>query len=60
MRPLINRAFLSLALKAGLTAAILDPLDSLLMGTLKATQVLLDQDPWCRVHTGISRGRLTS
>ena len=48
VRPLINRAFLSLAMKAGLNAAILDPLDSVLMGTLRATHVLLDQDLRCQ------------
>jgi len=50
-RPLVNRAFLTLALKAGLTAAILDPSDRKLMSALKAVQVLLDQDPWCQAYT---------
>jgi 5-methyltetrahydrofolate--homocysteine methyltransferase len=50
-RPLVNRAFLTLAMKAGLTAAILDPSDRGLMSALKAVQVLLDQDPWCQAYT---------
>lgn len=50
-RPLVNRAFLTLAMKAGLHAAILDPLDKKLMGALRATAVLLDQDPWCQDFT---------
>jgi cobalamin-dependent methionine synthase I len=58
-RPLVNRAFLTLAMKAGLTAAILDPSDRGLMSALKAAQVLLDQDPWCQAYTRAFReGRL--
>ena len=58
-RPLVNRAFLILALKAGLDAAILDPSDRGLMSALKAAQVLLDQDPWCQAYTRAFReGRL--
>lgn len=54
-RPLMNRAFLTLAMKAGLNAAIVDPLDKKLMGTLRATAVLLDQDPWCQAYTAAFR-----
>jgi cobalamin-dependent methionine synthase I len=54
-RPLINRAFLTLAMNAGLNAAIVDPLDKKLMGTLRATTVLLDQDPWCQAYTAAFR-----
>jgi 5-methyltetrahydrofolate--homocysteine methyltransferase len=50
-RHLINRTFLSLAMKAGLDAAIIDPLDRALMGALRAAAVLLDQDPWCQDYT---------
>jgi len=58
-RPLVNRAFLILAMKAGLTSAILDPSDRGLMSALKAAQVLLDQDPWCQAYTRAFReGRL--
>jgi cobalamin-dependent methionine synthase I len=58
-RSLVNRAFLTLAMKAGLNAAILDPLDKKLMGTLRATAVLLNQDPWCQAYTAAFRtGRL--
>ena len=58
-RPLMNRAFLTLAMKAGLNAAIVDPLDKKLMGTLRATAVLLDQDPWCQAYTrAFRKGRL--
>lgn len=58
-RPLVNRAFLTLAMNAGLDAAILDPLDKKLMGTLRASAVLLGQDPWCQAYTAAFReGRL--
>jgi cobalamin-dependent methionine synthase I len=58
-RPLVNRAFLTLAVKAGLTAAILDPSDRGLMSALKAVQVLLGQDAWCQAYTRAFReGRL--
>lgn len=50
-RPLVNRAFLTLAMKAGLNAAIMNPLDKELMGTLRAAAVLLGQDPWCQAYT---------
>jgi cobalamin-dependent methionine synthase I len=55
-RSLVNRAFLSLAMKAGLDAAIVDPLDEQLMGTLKATEMLLGRDPWCQGYTRAFRG----
>ena len=50
-RPLVNRTFLTLAMKAGLNAAIMDPLDKNLMGTMRAAAVLLGQDPWCQAYT---------
>ena len=58
-RPLMNRVFLTLAMKAGLNAAIVDPLDKMLSGTLRATSVLLGQDPYCQAYVGAFRkGRL--
>jgi cobalamin-dependent methionine synthase I len=54
-RPLVNRVFLTLAMKAGLNAAIVDHLDNKLMGTLRATAVLLGQDPWCQAYTSAFR-----
>jgi cobalamin-dependent methionine synthase I len=47
-RPLINRTFLALAVRAGLQGALIDPLDRKLMATLRATMVLLGKDPFCR------------
>jgi cobalamin-dependent methionine synthase I len=58
-RSLVNRTFLSLALKAGLDAAIIDPLDRELMGTLMVSEMLLGRDPWCQAYTKAFRtGRL--
>jgi len=54
-RHLLNRTFLSLAMKAGLDAAIVDPLDRKLMSTLRATDVLLNQDPYCQKYTKAHR-----
>jgi cobalamin-dependent methionine synthase I len=60
-RSLMNRTFLALAMRAGLNAAIVDPLDKKLMGTMRAAAVLLDQDPWCQAYTSAFReGKLVS
>lgn len=59
MRSLINRAFLTLALYAGLDAAIMDPLDHGVMDTLLATEVVLGRDRFCKQYTKAFReGRL--
>jgi cobalamin-dependent methionine synthase I len=58
-RPLVNRSFLALAMKAGLRGALIDPLDKKLMATLRATTVLLGQDSFCRAYLKAFRaGRL--
>jgi 5-methyltetrahydrofolate--homocysteine methyltransferase len=49
-RPLVNRTFLALAMRAGLQGALIDPLDKKLMATLRATMLLLGQDPFCRTY----------
>jgi len=46
-RTLLNRAFLTLAIEAGLDSAIVDPTDRGLMETLYATNALLGLDPYC-------------
>lgn len=46
-RPLINRAFLVLALEAGMDAAILDVLDRDMVGLLHAANALLGRDEYC-------------
>lgn len=43
-RKFLNRSFLVLAMEAGMDSAILDPLDTELMGMLYATNAMLGQD----------------
>jgi cobalamin-dependent methionine synthase I len=58
-RRIVNRAFLTLAMRAGLSAAILDPLDKGIMGNLKATEALLGRDNYCMDYIRAFReGRL--
>jgi len=60
-RSLINRTFLALAVKAGLSAALIDPLDEKLMGVLRATVLLLGQDHYCKAYLkAFKEGRLSS
>lgn len=49
-RHLVNRTFLTLAMRAGLSGAIIDPLDKKIMGALRATNMLLGKDPFCRQY----------
>ncbi|MBU2489666.1 MAG: dihydropteroate synthase [Proteobacteria bacterium] len=46
-RKAINRCFLALLLSAGLTGAILDPLDTPLMSMMMTGKMLLAKDPYC-------------
>ena len=46
-RKLINKAFLVLALGAGMDAAIMDPTDKEMLAALRATETLLGRDPYC-------------
>lgn len=57
-RTLINRAFLTLALEAGLDTAILDPLDRELRKALLAAEVVLGQDRYCLNYTRAYRAGL--
>lgn len=56
-RKLLNRAFLMLALKSGLDAAILDPLDKDIFAALSSTRALLGQDPGLRNYLSSVRSR---
>ena len=47
-RFLINRTFLTLAIGAGLDAAIIDPLDKKLMTAVSVTEMLTGKDPYCK------------
>jgi len=58
-RSLINQAFLTLALAAGLDTAIMDPLDRDLRGALLAAELVLGRDRHCRNYTRAYRaGRI--
>jgi cobalamin-dependent methionine synthase I len=50
-RSYINRAFMTLALAAGLDSAILDPLDQELKATLLAAELVLGRDRHCLNYT---------
>ena len=50
-RSLINRVFVTLALKAGLDTAILDPMDRVLMSVIMATEMLIGKDRFCLKYT---------
>lgn len=56
-RSVINRAFLTLAMGAGLSAALIDPLDKKLMGMIKTTDVLLGRDAYCMNYIQAFRAR---
>ncbi|TET16081.1 MAG: methyltetrahydrofolate cobalamin methyltransferase [Dehalococcoidia bacterium] len=48
LRGVINRALLLMAIYLGLDSVILDPLDARLMAHIKAAQVVLGRDPFCK------------
>jgi 5-methyltetrahydrofolate--homocysteine methyltransferase len=50
-RSFINRAFLTMALEAGLDSAILDPLDQELKAVLLAAELVLGRDRYCLNYT---------
>ena len=47
-RKLVNRTFLAMALARGLDAAICDPTDPEIIGTLRAAEAVTGTDPGCR------------
>ncbi|MBN1322200.1 MAG: dihydropteroate synthase [Thermoleophilia bacterium] len=58
-RKVLNRVFLTLAVAAGLDMAILDPLDDGLYSELRAAELLLGRDRFCRTYTKAFRtGRI--
>ena len=58
-RKLINQNFLALSMAAGLDTGILDPLNRDLLGTILATDVLLNRDRFCRKYNRAYRtGRI--
>jgi 5-methyltetrahydrofolate--homocysteine methyltransferase len=57
-RSYINRAFLTLALQAGLDCAIIDPLDQELRAALFAADLILGRDRHCLNYTRAFRAGL--
>ncbi|MBC7248648.1 MAG: methyltetrahydrofolate cobalamin methyltransferase [Anaerolineae bacterium] len=57
-RSYINRAFLTLALQAGLDSAIIDPLDRELRAALVAAELVLGRDNYCLNYTRAYRAGL--
>jgi 5-methyltetrahydrofolate--homocysteine methyltransferase len=51
-RKLVNRNFLSMCVARGLDAAILDPLDDLLMANMHASEMLAGRDEYCMNYLG--------
>ncbi|MDR2434561.1 MAG: methyltetrahydrofolate cobalamin methyltransferase [Treponema sp.] len=57
-RKYINRAFIILAMNAGMDSAILDPLNKDMMGLLYATEALLGLDDYCLEYINAFRSGL--
>ncbi|MFC1904550.1 dihydropteroate synthase [Chloroflexota bacterium] len=55
-RGIVNRAFLQMAAYAGLDVAILDPLDTKMMGFIKMADMLTGKDSSCRGYIRAYRG----
>jgi len=56
-RKLVNRTFLAMALSRGLDAAICDPTDPDIIGTLRAVEAALGSDPGCKGFLAHHRSR---
>jgi 5-methyltetrahydrofolate--homocysteine methyltransferase len=50
VRSLLNRSFISLAMAAGLDAAIMNPSDKGMIQMLRAAAALLGKDEYCREY----------
>ncbi len=50
MRALLNSTFLTMAITVGLEGAIVDPLDDLIMKSVKTTSVILNQSLYCHSY----------
>ncbi len=54
-RSILNRAFLTLLITAGLDCAILDPTERDVMATVHAAEALCGKDEWCMDYIGAER-----
>jgi cobalamin-dependent methionine synthase I len=60
-RRIINRTFLALLMRAGLDAAIIDPIDDTIMAVLKTTEMLMGNDEYCTSYLkGVRAGQIVS
>ena len=57
LREFVNRSFLASAINEGLTTAIMNPLDEEIVGTAKATDVLLGKDLQSKEYIRLYAGR---
>ncbi|MDP2913096.1 MAG: methyltetrahydrofolate cobalamin methyltransferase, partial [Candidatus Omnitrophota bacterium] len=58
-RNIINSAFLSMAIRSGLDAAILDPTDKRIISSIRASNALVGMDDYCAQYLKAFReGRL--
>jgi 5-methyltetrahydrofolate--homocysteine methyltransferase len=55
VRSLINQAFLVLCIKAGLDAALIDPLDKKMISLMYAANALLNKDDYCMEYITAAR-----
>jgi 5-methyltetrahydrofolate--homocysteine methyltransferase len=51
VRELVNRTFLTLAMAAGMDSAVVNPANRALIESLKATDLILGRDRFCRSYT---------
>ena len=55
VRKMLNMAFMTLAMQAGMDSAIVDPTNRDMMGIIYATQALLGEDEYCAEYIGAYR-----
>jgi 5-methyltetrahydrofolate--homocysteine methyltransferase len=60
-RKIINRTFVTLMMDAGMDSAIIDPLDSRIMATIRTADMLLGNDNFCMAYLkGVRSGMIKS
>ncbi|MBU0464645.1 MAG: dihydropteroate synthase [Proteobacteria bacterium] len=60
-RKIINRTFVTLMMDAGMDSAIIDPLDSKIMATIRTADMLLGRDNFCMTYLkGVRSGVIKS
>lgn len=59
VRELVNRTFLTLAMACGMDSAVCNPANRAFVESLKATEMLLGQDKFCRKYTVAAKDGFT-